>query len=160
MKIEKLSPKKLLFPNRLDLACKYLFFKELDKKIPDPHIINLYKEHIFKRSRGVEGGDRWIKKPSGKNTVDDYVYYAKKLHSSMKENGFNINYPVPCYITNNGIENGAHRVSCALALGIDIYAMKVIPKRYKRWDEKWFIKKGFNIDDINLLKQTYALLLK
>ena len=160
MKVEIISPKKLLFPNRLDLACKYLFFKELENDIPDSYIVNLYREHIFKRSGGVEGGDRWIKVPSGKNCVDDYITSAKKLHVSMKENGFDINYPVPYYITNNGIENGAHRISCALALGIDVYAMKVVPKRYKRWDEKWFIKKEFSHSDIKLLKETYASLLK
>lgn len=160
MIIENISPKKLIFPNRLDLACKYLFFKELENDIPNPYIIDLYKEHILKRSGGTEGGDRWIKVPSGKNCVDDYITSAKKLHTSMKENGFDINYPVPYYITNNGIENGAHRISCALALGINIYAMKVVPKRYKRWDEKWFTKKNFSKEDIRLLKDTYAFLSK
>lgn len=160
MNVEKISPKMLLFPNRLDLACKYLFFNELKNKQPDPYIIGLYKEHIFKRSGGVEGGDRWIKVPSGKQCVDDYVTSAIQLYNSMKENGFDINYPVPYYNTNNGIENGAHRISCALALGIDIYAMRVIPKRYKRWDEKWFIKKGFLDKDIQLLKDTYTSLVK
>lgn len=154
MSIEQISPKKLLFPNRLDLPCKYLFFKELEKENPDPYIVDLYKEHIFKRTGGVELRDRWIKGPSGKNCVDDYVSAAKRLYNSMKENGFDQKYPVPYYTTNDGIENGAHRISCALALGIDIYAVKSVPNMKTSWDEKWFVEKNFSQKDIDLLKQT------
>lgn len=158
MNIKKISPKSLVFPNRLDIACKYLFFKELDATVPNQYIIDLYKEHILKRSGGIEGGDRWIKGPSGKNSIDDYISCAKLLHQSMKLYGFNKDYPIPYYIDRIGIENGAHRLSCALALNIDIYAMKVIPKRYKSWDEKWFKKKGFSQDDIDLLNKTHKML--
>lgn len=152
--VEVLSPIKLFFHDRLDLVCKYLLFKEFEKDVVDQDILELYKKHILKRSGGVEGDDPHIPNQDRKLSVDDYVNAAKQLYKSMKETGFNKEYPVPYY--NIGLENGAHRVSCAMALGINIYAIKVIPRKIKNWDERWFSKKGFSAEEIELLKREYA----
>jgi hypothetical protein len=150
--LEIFNPRKLLFSDRLDIACKYLFFEELENPTPDDFIINLYTKHIFERTQGCEKKDKMIPYQIKKKKIKDYIKHAKELYNSMKKNGFKKKFPVPYY--ENGITNGAHRIACALCLNIDIAAIKVTCFSKKTWDENWFIEKKFSYNEIKLLKTT------
>ncbi len=154
--LETLSPRLLLFPNRLDIACKYLLFKELETAEPDQFIIELYKKHILKRTGGREKTDKRLPDQTQKTNVDDYIVSAKQLLASMKDSGFDKRFPIPYY--DKGIENGAHRIACALYLGIDIIGTQIVPARYKTWDKKWFSRKSFTKEEIQLLETTFKRL--
>lgn len=148
-----ISPYKLLFPERLDITCKYLFFKEFQKQKPNDDVIQLYIKHIMKRTGGVEKVDRFIPDQPKKMCIDDYVKSAKDLFEKMSKHGFDSCYPIHYY--ENGIANGAHRIACSLVLQIEtIPVKKVIPKKYVTWDEQWFIDNEFTDNEVALLHKT------
>jgi hypothetical protein len=155
--LETFSPRQLIFPNRLDIACKYLLFKELESPNPDQFIIDLYKKHIMKRTGGRENPDKRLPNQPKKTRINSYMKSAKQIMDSMKRNGFDKRFPIPFY--DNGIENGAHRIACALYLDIDVIGMKITPKKYKTWDRKWFEANDFAEEEIQLLETTLRKLL-
>jgi hypothetical protein len=137
--VHKIDPIDLLFDDRLDIICKYMFFKDLQNSTQDSKIEDMYRDHIFRRTKG---------KGDNKNSIDDYVSAAKSLFDSMKTNGFNSLYPVP--YTSKGIQNGAHRIACALALGIkQIDAVQITHNaKHLPWSESFF-----NAKDIRYLNE-------
>jgi hypothetical protein len=155
--IELISPYAFLLETRLDIVCKYLLFKEFEKTKFDENIINLYKKHILNRTGGVEKIDMHLPNQPIKNNLNDYMQSAKNLYRSMKETGFSLNFPIPYY--QNGIENGAHRIACSIALNIDaIPARRVFSKKHNIWGESWFIENQFELKEIELIKKTYKKL--
>jgi hypothetical protein len=151
------SPFDLISENRLDLVCKYLLFKQIESKSIDENIIDIYNRHIMMRTGGTENTDRFIDNQRTKSTLTDYLEGAKSLFVSMKTKGFDFSFPIPCY--EGGIENGAHRIACSIALGIkEIPVFHSIPKRYLKWDRSWFENNGFTDQEISLLENTYLKL--
>lgn len=138
-KVHKIDTIELLYDDRLDIICKYMFFKDLQNSTQDSKIEDMYRDHIFRRTMG---------KGDNKNSVDEYVSAAKSLFNSMKTTGFNPLYPVP--YTSRGINNGAHRIACALALGIkQIDAVQITGNVKKlEWGESFF-----NDRDIHYLNE-------
>jgi hypothetical protein len=60
--------------------------------------------------------------------------------------------------TNEGLLlNGAHRIACAAALGIDIVTMVVYDKKQTRkpWDLEWFKDNHFSEDQIEYIADLY-----
>lgn len=94
--------------------------------------------------------DKW------KRSVDDYVSAARTLCLSMVAKGFDPAYPVP--IDPNGeLLGGAHRVACALALGIEEIPVTWEP-RYcwaPAWDSIWFEQEGMKLKDIDRLYEDW-----
>lgn len=134
------SPHSLLSPDRLDIAIKWRFFRHLIDG-GDPDSERVYRAHIMGRTGGVEpGGD--------KRSVDGYVDAARALLRSMKARGFDPVHPIP--VGSNGrIRNGAHRIACALALGIDVAIERIDkPGTAAPWDEAWLRRGGLTADDI------------
>jgi hypothetical protein len=134
------SPRSLLSPDRLDLAVKWRFFRHLiDGEDPDSE--RVYRAHIMGRTGGVEPG-------GSKRRLDDYVDAARLLLSSMKSRGFDPAYPIP--VGSNGrIRNGAHRIACALALGVDV-AIERLDRlgTAAPWDDVWLRRGGLTATDI------------
>lgn len=87
-----------------------------------------------------------------KRSVDDYVFVARGLLQSIRRHGFLLVEAVP--IDPNGeLLNGAHRVACALALGIDAVPVKR-EARYAwapGWGYEWFVAAGMGHDDLERL---------
>lgn len=148
-----ISPYKLLFPERLDIACKYLFFREIQKQTANSDVIHLYTKHIMKRTGGVEKVDKFVPDQSRKMCIDDYIESAKDLFEKMRKHGFDDAYPIHYY--EHGISNGAHRLACSLVLQLEtIPVKKVIPEKYVTWDEQWFIDNKFTDNEVALLRNT------
>ncbi len=144
----------LLAPSRLDLAAKYLFFRALSGQ-GDPSVAeSLYRRHIAARTGGAEPTDASTGAASAKRSVDDYVAAARSLHASMLARGFDPAHPVP--VTPEGlIGNGAHRLACALALGLDA-PTRPCASTGPAWDAAWFTAHGFGDADLRRLLHAWA----
>jgi hypothetical protein len=86
---------------------------------------------------------------------DAYLPQAKALFASMVTNGFEGAVPID---PNGELLDGAHRVACALALGIG----EIVVKHEARhafapaWGEQWFIENGVDEYDLERLRQDWA----
>lgn len=147
----RVSPRSLLSLDRLDLAVKWRLFRHLIDG-GDPDALAVYRKHIIGRTGGREPGC-W------KRCVEDYVSAARELLASMRARGFDPAYPVP--VGSNGrIRNGAHRIACALALGIDVAIERIEkPGTAALWDEEWLRRGGLTEAEIARAKDDLTRLL-
>jgi hypothetical protein len=126
----------ILTPLRLDIAIKYRMFVD-----DDAAAITIYRAHIMQRTGGVEPGGL-------KRCVDDYVAAAWALQLSMATTGFDIARPIR-FCTFGKLRGGAHRIACALALGLPIWRRIVRGRSTQRpWDAEQLARAGISTDDI------------
>lgn len=158
-----IHPLNLVSPRRLDLVCKYLYFRELrsssDSLRADASFAGqLYQKHISRRTGGLEPRDPFDKAPNTeqKQSVADYLRLAKVLLSRLTRDGFDPSAAVP-YFADGTLGNGAHRVSAALALDIPIFA-RLLEGHGTAWDFKWFVENGFTTEELQRLLYAYTLL--
>lgn len=123
----------------------------------DGDAVPLYLWHLEKRSgaRMAAGiaTDGW------KVNTDDYLASAASLAISMAHRGFDPAYAIP--VDPDGeLLGGAHRVACALALGIE-----AVPVRNERrlcwapsWSIDWFEAHGMCEEDLSRLKADWEVL--
>jgi hypothetical protein len=131
----------ILTPRRLDIAVKVGFFRHLVND-DDPESIIDYGLHINGRTGGAEPG-------SSKTTLRDYIVEACKLLDSMMKHGFDTSSPIVLCRTPR-LRNGAHRLSCALTLGIVPYrVLHNEPGRSPPWDRAVMERSGLNSARIN-----------
>lgn len=145
-----LPPASLVTPRRLDLAIKCRYFKHLLHG-GDPESELVYRWHILKRNGArIDAGlptDWW------KRSTDDYVSSAMQLAASMRYSGFLPLYAVPVDLDGE-LLGGAHRVACALALGLPEIPVTREQRRVwaPPWGEAWFIDNGMGEADIDRLR--------
>lgn len=90
-------------------------------------------------------------------SVDDYVAAAGALCASMANRGFIPECAVP--IDPDGeLLGGAHRVACALALGIEEVPVvrKETPAWAAPWGYAWFVANGMAADDLERLERDFS----
>lgn len=124
----------------------------------DPDAERVYRWHIEKRigARMAAGlpTDRW------KKSIDDYVHSAKRILASIHAGGFHSAGSIP--IDPSGeLLGGAHRMACALALGIA--EVPVTRERIRvwapAWGEDWFIENGMAAEDLARVREDMEALL-
>src|SRR5262245_62505734 len=83
---QELQPAKLLSPQRMDLVCKYLYFRELvaARAAGETGALmaeQMYEKHIHHRTGGVEPPDPYQAHSAGavKLSVADYTSKARAL---------------------------------------------------------------------------------
>ncbi len=156
--VSRKSPREFLSDRRFDMITRYLFFMSLKNKSNQEYFEDLYRRTIFSQTKGkgeVRGPythyDHRIKR-----SVDDFVREAKNLFVSMSQIGFDPDYPVP--FNRYGILNGCHRVACALALDIDVWAQEYDNKTVNTaYDLEW-LENTFSSEEIDIIKTTALLL--
>jgi len=127
-----IKPQRLLTERRLDLIIKTRLWRHFLSE-DDPGAVDVYVEHIAKRA-GTH-------KP-----ISEYLPAAIDLFRSMKANGFDKRHPVPVN-RHWGLLGGAHRVSCALVLGLDVLVDKLdTDHEWPPWGREWFEKHGMAIE--------------
>src|SRR5688572_21516981 len=126
----------LVTERRYDLAVKWRLFRHWLEG-SDEDSVRVYLWHIAARSgKRLQQGlatDAW------KMTLDDYVVSAALLCRSMAYSGFDPSHAVP--IDPDGeLLGGAHRVACALALGLDVVPVERRENRVwaPAWGIDWF----------------------
>jgi hypothetical protein len=123
----------------------------LFRNITDPDAINVYLWHIARR-RASGFVD------STKIGLEVFMPAARKLLAVMHRSGFDPSWPVPID-TNNDILGGAHRVACALALGIDVVATRGEKLAWApSWDAPWFRQHGMPEREVEGLLTDYVAL--
>jgi hypothetical protein len=161
--VHAIAASKLLSPRRLDLVCKYLYFRELifangEPRKDDSWAAQLYEKHILKRTGGIEPADPYARTTStaDKQSVADYVKQAQALLASLRADGFDPNAAVT-YFADGTLGNGAHRISAALALDTPVFARRQ-EGRGTAWPFKWFVENGFSTDELQALLYSYCRL--
>lgn len=143
---------------RLDLACKYLYVKNYVEDLENDHIVELYEQHILKRTQGKEKKDKFIPRQYKKETIADYTTSFNQLITSFQKQGFDPAYPIN--YSQNGFINGAHRIACSMYFKTPIPVVKIdYFKKIEDWDRSWFEKHKFINSSILLLEQTTQELL-
>jgi hypothetical protein len=124
----------------------------------DPDAERVYRWHIEKRSgeRMAAGlpTDRW------KRSIDDYLHSAKRLLASILARGFHSAGSIPID-PEGGLLGGAHRMACALALGIAEVPVTRVQRRVwaPAWGEDWFIENGMAAEDLARVRADMACLM-
>lgn len=145
---ERIEPRLLLTPRRLDLAIKWRFFRHLIEG-SDEDSRRVYRWHIQQRTGGKEAR-------SWKVCVEDYVSAARELLASMQLRGFDPECPVR-FGSNGLLMEGAHRIACALALGECVWIETLgRPGNSSPWDEEWLRKDGVSEADLARVLSDFA----
>jgi hypothetical protein len=140
---------------RYDIAVKWRFFRHLIQG-GDPQSVYVYRWHI--EARKLANAKLGIGM-DGKVDTDHYLAAAGDLCRSMAYHGFDPAYAIP--IDPDGeLLGGAHRVACALALGIETVPVDRRADRVwaPRWDYEWFVANGMGEDDLSRLKADWEAL--
>ena len=148
------EPASLLTPRRLDIAIKWKFFGALrddpDWRASDAR--RLYRWHIVERTGGVEPR-------SWKVRLEDYENAAGDLLGEMVACGFKHRSPIEVGSC-GGLIDGAHRLACALMLGVRHVAIATsdAPARAAAWDLYWLKRHGMNNADMLTVYDDFATL--
>jgi hypothetical protein len=145
----KVISRDLLTPRRFDLCVKWRYFRHLLHG-NDPQSEKVYRWHVA--SRKSANAKIRLGTDSSKPEVDDYVSAAQSLLQSMQKNGF-LKEHAFAIDPNGEILSGAHRLSCALALGIEHVWVERKTKLVwpPKWGLDWFRENG--MADIGLSEQ-------
>lgn len=155
--IEYKHPLFFLNNDRLDIVCKYLFFKNLYYQENNQYIKFLYTKHILERTKGKEPRDPNLPFLEQKNSIEDYLLSCNILLGNISKNGYDFNFPI--FYTNTRIINGAHRIACSILFDIKVPCIFVSnDKKFKNWGVEWFVDHNFNTLDIAYLKKEYSRL--
>lgn len=147
---DMLPSRQLVTARRHDLAVKYRYFKHLiDGNDPDSERVYIW--HLVARSAANAKVNLGM--DTGKTSADDYTDACKHLLYSMKANGFDPAHAIP--IDPDGeILGGAHRVACALALGIE--SVPVERREQRVWAPAWSMpalhEHGFTSEDMRRIE--------
>jgi hypothetical protein len=149
---DKLPSRQLVTERRYDIAVKYRFFRHLIEG-NDPKSEELYRWHIEARKAANAKINLGMDSKSG---ADQYVADCRNLLISMANKGFDPAYAIP--IDPDGeLLGGAHRLACALALGID--AVPVTRHEQKAWapawSADWFVENDINLGDIDRIREDW-----
>ena len=151
----RMPTKVLVTPRRWDLAIKKALFDHLLLG-GSPNAVKLYRWHI--EARKASNAKLGLGMDSKRDT-DHYIETAAALCASMALRGF-IDVPewrIP--VDPNGeLLGGAHRVACALALGIEEVPVVRMPTPCwaPPWGEAWFIENGMDEEDLERLRADYV----
>lgn len=128
---EYVHPIQLLQSSRIDIAAKYLYlaFKDVSRQYAE----EVYSEHIRCMTKGA-----FIEPLSKKNNLKAFINDFNALYERMRDNGYDKENPIPVD-RNYKILDGAHRVTVALQLGIELPVVKIeIDGIYDIYDQYYF----------------------
>ena len=141
----------------MDIAVKWRYFRHL-LGFEDEGAVSRYLWHIEKRMgpRMAAGlpTDQW------KFSVTDYTDAAQSLLQSMSHVGYLTTDPIPIDY-HSELFGGAHRLACALAIGIPKVPVLKVPREVwaPRWGESWFVENGMDPEDLRKVRADYETLL-
>ena len=139
----------LLTSERYDIPVKWRFIRHLAEG-GDPDSERVYRWHIEKRTGGREPR-------SWKRSVDDYVAALAVLLAGMRVDGFDANYPVVLG-ANGRLRDGAHRVACALFLGLPVLAVTDPRDGSATWGLDWFRRHDMGPADLQRIEADWQWL--
>jgi hypothetical protein len=142
--IKKISPKELLTWNRFDLAFK-LFYLDIRNK-NSRLARNVYEQHLksFGLGKILEPGD------SKKNSLENFIDEFTSVYDQIKHSGFDENKSLIPLDVNGSIANGAHRLSSAIHLGVEISCIStLVPQSI--YDYKFFKERNISQETLDMI---------
>jgi hypothetical protein len=139
-----IDAKRVLISGRLDLVCRYLFFKDIVNENFDSTVESLYARTILTRTGASEHTN--FNSFDVKEGINSHIQAAKKLLEDIKTNGFKKEFYVPI-AKDFGLFNGAHRLAASMALNESVWIRYCGENGIKDFDFEWFCKNGFSFDD-------------
>jgi hypothetical protein len=148
-----ISTHDLISHRRWDVAIKHRFFAHL-RYGGDPDSDRVYRWHIEQRKAANAKINLGM---DGKSGTDQYVQDCRNLIKLMWEYGFLPQYAIPIDVDGE-LLGGAHRLACALALGIDAVPVERHHRRAiaPAWGEQWFIDNGLLESDLERLREDFS----
>ena len=136
---------------RFDLIFKYIYLKNKDKNVK--FFEDLYAEHI----RAFNGFDE-IEPSDGvpKQSREDFIKSFDKLYNNMSKKGFDKKLGIIPIGDNGEISDGAHRLTCAAVLGLDVELED--DHRNDLYDYKFFQNQNINPDAADYAALEYVKL--
>lgn len=136
---------------------KVRYFRHLLRRGGDLDADRLYVWHIEQRS-----GHRFragLVTDGHKRSVGHYIAAAWNLFHLMSLEGFRSEFAIPLD-PDGEILGGAHRIACALALGIAEIPVEHRPNKVwaPAWDEAWFIDHGCPAEDLDRIRKDWQSL--
>ncbi len=131
----RVTPDSLELSKRFDIFIKLIYAKESLKNELSQWAKDAYLEHI-NVFNGFSEPDR-----SGKNSPEMFLKNFNHLIKSMNASGFDSEYGLIPVDLNKVPQNGAHRLSSAIALGIDVETEDTNSEGFT-YDFKFFRKNG------------------
>ena len=124
---------------RFDLIFKYIYLKNRDKNIS--FFEDLYAEHIqaFNNFHEINPSDN-----IPKDTREDFIKSFDKLYDNIAKKGFDNKLGIIPIGDNGEISDGAHRLTCAAILGLDVELEN--DQRNDLYDYKFFQNQGIDQD--------------
>lgn len=142
--LKKVSPRKLITSKRIDVAIRFLLFRDFINDFEGKENLSLFKRYTMIRTGGVE----WetLHSPVGKETIDEYVSSGRELCRSMQLNGFTKEGLIPINERKEPLD-GLHRIAAAIALDEDVYVHEFAGIEQRHVDFSYFKDNGFTWED-------------
>lgn len=150
--IEYVPAHSLLMFDRIDILAKLLYIQSFAADYKTDYYRSLYAAHIEAFSRGT-----YVERDQEetKNSLELYIDLFHKLYQSIKTNGFDRKTSVVPVGANNVILDGAHRVSCAALLNIEIPIIR-FPSIQLHCGFHFFEERLLRIDYLDFLAYQYC----
>lgn len=146
---ENIAPSSLLTFNRLDVVIKYLFAKSVINNTDTRFFEKLYLRHIQDINGFVESDD------TNKIGSADFLKSFKGMIASAIDMRASEKYLLP--VNENGqILDGAHRLSIALALGMENIDTVLVDAQRQIYDYKFFKSGSLSEIELDLVVHEYC----
>jgi len=147
--IHKISSKKLLTWNRLDLAFKLFYLN--NKKINPKLALEVYREDIKAQTLGefTEYGNELLK-----NNFDTYIKSFSNTLNNIQENGFDKKKTLIPLSSDQSLINGSHRVSSAIYLEKEVYCITTEADKLVA-DYQYFFKRDVSNELLEIVVQEF-----
>ena len=129
---------------RIDIAVRYLLFKDFINNYENPAHLSLYSRFILARTGGKELVD--FHSTGGKSRIDDYINAGKELCASISKNGFLPEHYIPVNESDEAL-SGYHRIAAALVTDEQIMVKEYVANKPLEVDFSFFEKAAFTVDD-------------
>lgn len=142
---------KFLTSERIDLIPKLIYIDSIVNNKGKEYAEYLYKEHLacFSHGKFYEPGN------NEKNSFEMFKRSFKATYLSLSNNGYNPDKTlIPVSSGDFILIDGAHRVSSAIYLNIDIPVVEVGLKK-KCFDIKYFSREGMKESDLDFICHKY-----
>lgn len=147
--ILEIKAKNFLSHNRFDLAIKLIYLEMINNNVSFSE--KIYKKHIHALTNGKfkEYGN------SDKNSFNKFIKVFQQIFKDIKTNGFNSSKSIIPLSKNFLLENGSHRVACAIYF--DMYVKCIhLNKIDQIYDYNFFYNRNVSVDILDAAAIKFA----
>lgn len=136
--------RKFVSSNRIDIAVRYLLFKDFINEISNQEHLSLFSRYTMARTGGKEGV--FFHSDGGKSGIKEFIEKGKALCESISEKGFLKEHFVPMNESGEALD-GLHRIAAAIVTGDTVWAREYQNSEQLYVNSTFFNQEGFNTAD-------------